>query len=79
MPSRLHVRGVPEELYEALRRSAAGNGRSISAETIAILESALIRRPMARIKHNIEKRSAQMDSQPNQIDPTQIIREGRDR
>lgn len=37
----LHVRNVPEALYEALRTRAAANGRSIGAETIQLLEQEL--------------------------------------
>lgn len=37
----LHVRNVPEGVYEALRGRAAAHGRSINAETIALLEPAL--------------------------------------
>lgn len=40
MPT-LHVRNVPEGVYEALRARAAAHGRSINAETIALLEPAL--------------------------------------
>lgn len=37
----LHVRNVPDELYELLRDRAAGNGRSIGAETVQLLEERL--------------------------------------
>src|SRR5262245_17070514 len=37
----LHVRNVPEDVYEALRKRAELEGRSISAATIAILRRAL--------------------------------------
>jgi plasmid stability protein len=37
----LHVRNVPDPLYEALRESAQENGRSIGAETISVLMDAL--------------------------------------
>jgi len=37
----LHVRNVPDDLYEALRRQADREGRSIRAETIAILRRAV--------------------------------------
>ena len=33
----LHVRNVPEELYEQLRDRAQANGRSIGAEAIVLL------------------------------------------
>ncbi|HSP72311.1 MAG TPA: Clp protease N-terminal domain-containing protein, partial [Gaiellaceae bacterium] len=37
----LHVRNVPEPLYEALRRCAEENGRSIGAQAIALLNESL--------------------------------------
>jgi plasmid stability protein len=37
----LHVRDVPTETYEALRRRAAERGTSIGAETIRLLRRAL--------------------------------------
>lgn len=36
MPT-LYVRNVPEDLYEALRRRAQANGKSISGEVLALL------------------------------------------
>jgi plasmid stability protein len=37
----LHVRNVPEDVYEALRKRAEREGRSISAATVAILRRSL--------------------------------------
>ena len=37
----LYVENVPEELYESLRQRAHSNRRSISAETILLLERML--------------------------------------
>ena len=37
----LHVRNVPDDLYEQLRERAAANGRSIGAEVVVVLESEL--------------------------------------
>jgi plasmid stability protein len=37
----LHVRGVPDELYEQLREQAAVEHRSLSSEVITLLEKAL--------------------------------------
>ena len=37
----LHVRNVPDDVYNALRESAEREGRSISAETISILRRSL--------------------------------------
>lgn len=42
----LHVRNVPDDLYERLRRKAEAEGRSLSAEVIRLLDSYLPRRPM---------------------------------
>src|SRR5919108_3371875 len=38
----LHVRNVPDDLYELLRERAAGNDRSIGAETCQLLYERLI-------------------------------------
>jgi hypothetical protein len=38
----LHVRNVPDPLYEALRACAEGEGRSIGAQTVVLLQSALL-------------------------------------
>ena len=37
----LHVRNVPDELYEALRTQAEGQGRSIGAEAVMLLQQAV--------------------------------------
>lgn len=37
----LHVRNVPDELYELLRERAAANDRSIGAETVQLLQDGL--------------------------------------
>jgi plasmid stability protein len=44
----LHVRNVPDELYERLRRAAAEDGRSIGAEATALLGAALGERDARR-------------------------------
>jgi plasmid stability protein len=40
----LHVRNVPDDLYEELRATAERDGRSIGAETITLLRFALTQR-----------------------------------
>jgi ATP-dependent Clp protease ATP-binding subunit ClpA len=44
----LHVRNVPDELYEELRAAAEADGRSIGAEAIALLRLALPQREERR-------------------------------
>ena len=41
----LHVRNVPDDLYEKLRHRAERNGRSIGAETVVLLEAQLVMLP----------------------------------
>jgi hypothetical protein len=41
----LHVRNVPDDLYELLREHAAANDRSIGAETIQLLHERLVAGP----------------------------------
>jgi plasmid stability protein len=44
----LHVRNVPDELYEQLRAAAADDDRSIGAEAIALLRYGLLMRGQIR-------------------------------
>ena len=37
----LHVRSVPDDLYEQIRELARGGGRSLSAQVVALLEEAV--------------------------------------
>lgn len=42
MPTTMTLKGVPDELYERLKDSAAANRRSLNGEIIARLESQLL-------------------------------------
>lgn len=42
----LHVRNVPDELYDELRAAAEADGRSIGAEAISLLRGALTERDL---------------------------------
>lgn len=44
----LHVRNVPDDLYERLRASAAAEGRSIGAQAVAMIRSGLLWREEPR-------------------------------
>ncbi|HXO21350.1 MAG TPA: Arc family DNA-binding protein [Thermoanaerobaculia bacterium] len=44
MPT-LHVRNVPDELYERLRESAEASSRSMSAEVVTLLDELLASAP----------------------------------
>ena len=38
----LHVRNVPDDIYDKIRKQAAAQNRSISAEVIVLLQRALL-------------------------------------
>jgi len=52
----LHVRNVPDDLYELLREQAAGNGRSIGAETVQVLQEHLTAAGAARTLRRLRRR-----------------------
>lgn len=75
MPA-LHVRNVPDEVYDALRRRAEREGRSISTETIAILRGALDQHDREKWLEEFERVSSPLpDGAPR---PEELIRELRD-
>jgi hypothetical protein len=82
MPT-LHVRNVPEELYERLRRRAVASERSLSAEVVVLLERALRRdaHEEAELFDRIERRRARIAREHGGAFPSSVglIREDRDR
>lgn len=48
----LHVRNVPDDLYERIRRQAAAQGRSVSAEVIMLLDRSVPRRPLSQAERD---------------------------
>jgi plasmid stability protein len=77
----LHVRSVPDELYERLRALAHAKQRSLSAQVILLLDRALEeenRRPeQAQILADIRRRRFTPPS--TAPDPTEMLREDRER
>lgn len=75
----LHVRNVPEEVYESLRARAQRNGRSINAEALAILEAIAVRdRSETPITDRLREIARQINLPPDAPRPEDIIRELRD-
>ena len=77
--STLHVRNVPDDIYEALRRRAAERRSSVAAETIRLLGRALhVDRPGVReLLEEIERtRPVARKGAPA---AAELIREDRDR
>jgi plasmid stability protein len=78
MPS-LHVRNIPDDVYEALRARAEREGRSISQEAIAILRRSLMsRRDPEDLLRDLRELRAQIHLPADAPKPEDIIREARD-
>lgn len=52
----LHVRNIPDDLYELLRERAAENDRSIGAETVQLLQEHLMAATAARTLRRLRRR-----------------------
>lgn len=77
----LHVRNVPDALYEALRAQARERGRSINAETIAVLERALVARRTVSLQESLRRAAelrAEQERPGNDFDVVAAIRAGRE-
>lgn len=79
----LHIRNVPEELYERIRMQAKQDRRSITAETIALIERGLgcETQPfdIEAWLHRAEVLRAELREQGFEFDALAAIREDRDR
>jgi plasmid stability protein len=75
----LHVRNVPANVYDGLRRRAKRNRRSMNAEAVALLEEALEReRRRAPITESLRRLAEEINLPPDAPRPEEIIREARD-
>ncbi len=77
----LHVRNVPDDLYERLRLRAKAARRSVSAEVIALLEQELgmNRRSVREILGSIGERNRLHPLPPDLPDVVEMLREDRAR
>ena len=64
MPT-LHVRNVPEDLYEALRKRARQNRTSIAAEVLALLEQHILTARELRSRREFIRRLQRLRSIPS--------------
>ncbi len=80
MPT-LHVRNVPEELYQQVRLQAATKNRSLSAEVIVLLQRALIQseRDQGEVLAGIRRRRFFRPAQAGAPDTLTLLREDRER
>ena len=77
----LHVRNVPEQLYERIKVRAETQRRSLSAEVIALLESAIeeAEHDPAATLYAIRERRERYPVSPDAPDSTLLLREDRER
>ena len=80
----LYVENVPDELYEALRKRAKQNGKSIAGEVIALLGRDIPTSAELKRRRELLKRMERMRSaRPNAPGPfptaEEMIREDRER
>ncbi len=80
MPT-LHVRNVPEDLYERLRERARRQNRSISAEVIVLLSRALaeVGENQVEILNSIRRRRFFRPAAVGAPESTALLREDRRR
>jgi plasmid stability protein len=75
----LHVRNVPEPVYETLRERARLNGRSINAEALAILADVAARgRSATPITDSIRELAGRIELPSDAPRAEEVIREIRD-
>jgi plasmid stability protein len=83
MPN-VHIRDLPPEAVETLRRAARSHGRSLNAEIVAALvERAEQERGAATLAERLKEaqrewREMNPDGYPPGLEPETIIREARD-
>lgn len=51
MPTNLTLKGVPDEVHDRLKQSAAANHRSLNSEIIALLEAQVLPRRLTAKDH----------------------------
>ncbi|HVS35754.1 MAG TPA: hypothetical protein VMS17_09235 [Gemmataceae bacterium] len=78
----LQVEGVPEELYERIRRRAAARNEEIATEVVRLLEQALAEDEEARAAHAAalaDLRERRWTPPAGSPDGVALLREDRDR
>ncbi len=80
MPT-LHVRNIPEPLYDRLRKRASERNRSISAEVVMLLDFALDEgeEAQAQLLESIRRRRYFDPHAAGAPDSTTLLREDRER
>ncbi len=77
----LHVRNVPDDLYDQIRRQAQEQNRSISAQVVYLLERAVLASPQAQrqVLDDIRRRRSEFPARPDIPDSLSLLRQDRGR
>lgn len=76
----LHVRNVPDDLYEQIRSRAETSSRSLSAEVVVLLRGALEKNPsVGELLTEISRRRWFSPAAAGAPDSTTLLREDRER
>jgi len=51
MPTTITLKGIPDDVYDRLKRSAESNRRSVNSEVIACLETLLLPKKTSAAQH----------------------------
>ena len=73
-----HLRNIPPDLYERLRRRAKHEGRSVNAEILSILERHLSQRSPQEVLESIRAGRERISLSEHAPKPEDLIREARD-
>ena len=74
----LHVRDVPPEVYEGLRRRARRSGRSLNAEALAVLTAAAEEMDPEELTRRLDEIARRISLPPDAPTPEELIRRDRD-
>lgn len=76
----LHIRNVPDDVVEVLKRRAKLFGRSLNAEVVEVLRQSVPRpyRTVEEVLESIRKRAERIKLPPDAPDIVDVIREGRE-
>lgn len=74
MPTTITLKGIPDDVYEQLRVSAAANRRSLNSEAIACLETLLLPRKTTALEHVAKAREVRLALKRDTFKPEDIDR-----
>jgi antitoxin FitA len=80
MPAAITLKGIPDDLYDRLKRSAKAHHRSLNSEVIACLERQLAPQALSVEERLARARALRAGLDASKVDPGQIaeaIRAGR--